>query len=66
MYTFLSFFIISIKSDKSQCLRGNESKLLSKSLHWILGIIYGQILNIFLNIDIIIKSGIHIEIQDLI
>lgn len=55
-----------MKLDGSQYLRGNESKLISKSLHWIFEIIYGQILNIFLNIDIIIKSGIHIEIQDLI
>lgn len=34
MYTFLSVFIISMKSNGSQRLRGNESKLLAKSLHW--------------------------------
>lgn len=36
-----------------------ESKLLGKSLLWVLKIIYGQILNI----DIIVKSGMYIEIQ---
>ncbi|QWH92024.1 hypothetical protein EXW29_28305 (plasmid) [Bacillus toyonensis] len=30
----MSIFIISMKSDVSQCLRGNESKLFAKSLHW--------------------------------
>ncbi len=33
MYTFSSAFIMSIKSDESQCLRGNESEILAKSLH---------------------------------
>lgn len=55
-----------MKLDKSQCLRGNESKLLAKSLHWVLEIIYGQILNIFLKIDIIVKCGMYMEIQLLI
>lgn len=36
-----------MKSDKSQCLRGNESKLLGKSLHWS----FESFCNKFLNID---------------
>ncbi len=51
-----------MKSDRSQCLRRNESKLLSKSLHWDFQKKYGQILNIFLNIDITVKCGICMEI----
>lgn len=39
---------------------------MGKSLLWVLKIIYGQILNIFLNIDIIVKYGMYIEISVLI
>ncbi len=55
-----------MKLDGSQCLSGNESKLLAKSLHWDFQKNYGQILNIFLNIDITVKCGICMEIKILL
>ncbi|MDO8160882.1 hypothetical protein FKQ51_27100 [Bacillus toyonensis] len=47
----MSVFIISMKLDESQCLSGNESKLLSKSLLWSF---QSSITNFVINFSILI------------
>lgn len=50
-----------MKLDESQCLRGNECKLLDKSLLSGFKNIYKYICIKFLNIDILVNYGFNIQ-----